>query len=543
MGICTIKNEKKTINSSIPPKKKKSKITFRETSDNLFESTTQSTPNSQEINIQSHNSTPKNKMLVSIDSNILINHNNRDPNIVYSKEKVLGNGSYGIVYLVKNKQLNKYFAMKTIKKKDKNKKLENTSLNNEIKILKSLDHPNILKITDFYETNTEYNIITEFCKEGELYKEIKSKSPFSEGLSAYYIREILKAVCYCHSNNIIHRDLKPENIMIFKKRNNGCNIIKIIDFGTATVFSKEKRENIITGTVQYIAPEVISQNYNEKSDLWSCGVILYNMLTGKYPFGGDSQEEISYKITRGKFDIISHPWNIISKEAKNLVCNLLIVDPNKRLSAKQALKHPWFNIEKVKKFLKMNELSENKVIKLIHNLINYRSDNILKSAVIAYLVHNNSQLKDYYDAIKLFNQIDEDGDGKISKEELLNGLQYYLESEGEKLQNDIDLIFNNIDTNHNNFIEYEEFIVAAIDKENLLSKNCIQFAFNYFDRGCTGEISLNEIKKLFYCNEQNKKDYRAREQLEECFKEVDVDNDGHLSFDEFYNMMKSILIF
>ena len=101
--------------------------------------------------------------------------------------------------------------------------------------------------------------------------------------------------------------------------------------------------------------------------------------------------------------------------------------------------------------------------------------------VIAYLVHNNSQLKDYYDAIKLFNQIDEDGDGKISKEELLNGLQYYLESEGEKLKNDIDLIFNNIDTNHNGFIEYEEFIVAAIDKENLLSKNCIQFAFNYFE--------------------------------------------------------------
>ena len=91
-------------------------------------------------------------MLVSIDSNILINHNNQNPNIVYSKEKVLGNGSYGIVYLVKNKQLNKYFAMKTIKKKQKNKKIENTLLNNEIKILKSLDHPNILKITDFFET-------------------------------------------------------------------------------------------------------------------------------------------------------------------------------------------------------------------------------------------------------------------------------------------------------------------------------------------------------------------------------------------------------
>ncbi len=114
---------------------------------------------------------------------------------------------------------------------------------------------------------------------------------------------------------------------------------------------QEKRENIITGTIQYIAPEVIFRNYNEKSHLWSYGVIFYNMFSEKYPFGGDSQEEISYNITKGEFDRISYLWNIISREAKNLVCNLLDVDPNKRLSAKQALKHPWFKIDKIKKFL------------------------------------------------------------------------------------------------------------------------------------------------------------------------------------------------
>ena len=538
MGICSM-TEKKKVNIVLPLKRKKSRITFRETNDNYFESTNQNSPRSQEIN-PSPTSTPKNKMLVSIDSSIFINQSILDPETVYSKEKILGHGSYGTVYLVKHKQLSKYFAMKTIKK-NPNKKKELEILNNEIKILKSLDHPNILKINDFYETNTEYNLITEFCQEGELYKEIKSKAPFSEGISAYYMKEILTAVSYCHSMNIIHRDLKPENIMILKKAKNNCHPIKIIDFGTATIFTEEKRENIITGTAQYIAPEVISRNYNEKSDLWSCGVILYNMLTGRYPFGGDTSEEISYKIIRGKYDMTQYPLNIISKEAKDLIRNLLVLDPNKRLSAKQALKHPWFSIDKVKKIQKINELSESKIIKLLYNLMNYRSDNILRSAVIAYLVHNNTNLKDTYDAIRLFNKIDENGDGKISREELFNGLQYYLASEGEKLQNDVELIFSNIDTDHNGFIEYEEFIRAAIDKEHFLSKNCIQFAFNYFDRDSDGKITLKEIKNLFYNNENNKKDYRAREQLEECFNEVDTNKDGLICLDEFSNMMKSII--
>ena len=151
MGICSM-TEKKKVNIVLPLKRKKSRIIFRETNDNYFESTNQNSPRSQEIN-PSPTSTPKNKMLVSIDSSIFINQSILDPETVYSKEKILGHGSYGTVYLVKHKQLSKYFAMKTIKK-NPNKKKELEILNNEIKILKSLDHPNILKIKDFYETNT-----------------------------------------------------------------------------------------------------------------------------------------------------------------------------------------------------------------------------------------------------------------------------------------------------------------------------------------------------------------------------------------------------
>jgi calcium-dependent protein kinase len=189
----------------------------------------------------------------------------------------------------------------------------------------------------------------------------------------------------------------------------------------------------------------------------------------------------------------------------------------------------------------INSINEINTIKLIGNLINYRSDNILRCAVIAYLVHNNTQLKEAHEAIKLFNQIDENGDGKITREELYNGLQQYLKGQGDKLKDDVELIFNNIDTDHNGFIEYEEFIRAAIDKEYFLSNNFIKFAFNYFDRDKNGDVTFEEIKNLFCQSEKNKNNIFAIDQLKKSFEEIDVNNDGSLSFEEFVQMMKNII--
>ena len=151
------------------------------------------------------------------------------------------------------------------------------------------------------------------------------------------------------------------------------------------------------------------------------------------------------------------------------------------------------------------------------------------------------QLEQVHDAIKLFNKIDINGDGQISKDELYKGLKDFLELSGDELKKKVDIIFNNIDTDHNGFIEYEEFIRAAVNKNFFLSTNYLRFAFDYFDIDKNGSISFDEIKQIFFINEKNKNDSKAQEQLLKCFNESDTNGNGNLTFDEFIEMTKKII--
>ena len=503
-------------------------------------------PTNDKLEIKEENNTIKeasdDKQVVTLDSKVFIAKGNNDPNKLYIKKKILGRGSFGIVYLVKQRYLSRYFAMKVIKKSQTKAKEEEENLMNEVDILRKLDHPNIVKITDFYSLKTEYNIITEYCQEGELFDEIKANSPFNEALAAWYLKQILSAVSYCHNMNIIHRDLKPENILIVKRQKNGFHPIKIIDFGTAKVFQKEKAEHVLIGSAYYIAPEVLSRNYTELCDLWSCGVIMYILLTGRPPFNGSSEEEIMKKIKDGVYDLKKYPWGVISEEAKDLLKGLLQVNTKKRLTAKAALEHKWFKIEKTQSTVTAYNVKHRQLNKLIDNLMKYRSDNILRCAVIALLVHNSIQLNQAHDAVKLFNQIDKNGDGKISKDELFNGLQPYKKDiSDEQLRKQVDIIFNNIDSDHNGYLEYEEFVRAAIDKDHFLSVNFLQFAFNYFDKDHDGEITLEEVKNKFFLSDKNRNSVKAQEQLQKSFNEIDINGDGKLSFEEFGKMMENII--
>ena len=482
------------------------------------------------------------KLMVTLDSKVLVGKGSSDPNQIYIRKKILGRGSFGIVYLVKHKFLNRYFAMKVIRKSPSKNSKEEDDLMNEIEILRKLDHPNILKITDFYALKNEYNIITEYCQEGELFDEIKANAPYNEVMAAWYMSQILSAVCYCHNMNILHRDLKPENILIVKRLKNGFHPIKIIEFGTAKVFKKEKSEHLLIGSAYYIAPEVLSRNYTELCDLWSCGVIMYILLTGRPPFNGINEEEIMKKIKEGEYDMSRYPWGVISDDAKDLIKGLLQLDPKKRYTAKEALEHKWFKNEKTKASQTVYNIKNRQLNKLIDNLVKYRSDNILRCAVIALLVHNSIQLNQAHDAVKLFNLIDKNGDGRITREELFNGLQpYKKELSDDELRKQVDTIFNNIDTDHNNYLEYEEFVRAAIDKDHFLSVNFIQFSFNYFDKDNNGEITYEEVKNKFCQSDKNKNSYQAQEQLKEAFNQIDINGDGKLSFEEFGEMMKNII--
>ena len=480
----------------------------------------------------------KNKIVV-LNNDVIVSGNEVNPEKIYIKKKLLGSGAFGEVWLVRHKDLERDFAMKIIKKR-KNKSNEEKEILNEIEILKKLDHPKILKIIDFYSKVKKYYIITEYCPEGELFNEIIKVGRFDEGQTAFIINQILKAISYCHRNQIIHRDIKPENIMITKREKNGCLQVKLIDFGTAKIFEKGQSENRYVGSSYYMAPEVLKRKYDEKCDLWSIGVILYILLTGRPPFDGNDDEEILKNVEIGVYDKTSYPFPSLSSYAKDLINKLLQYDAKKRISAEEALEHQWFKTAEFKKKDKVNTIPHELAKQLITNMTKYKSNNMLKCAVVAYLVHHLTNTEECMEASKLFIKIDLNSDGKIEKHELIQGFQKYWGMSEEEVKEKVDIIFANIDTDFNGFIEYEEFVRAAVNPTIFMSQNYLKFAFNYFDRDSSGDITFEEIKKRFSQN-SNYNSEKMDTELREIFDKIDINNDGSISFFEFCKMMKNIM--
>ena len=477
---------------------------------------------------------------VAITSDVIVARSEVNPEHLYKKLKLLGSGAFGEVWLVSHKELHKDFAMKIIKKRT-NKPSEEKEIMNEIKMLKELDHPKILKVLEFYSTPTQYYIITEYCALGELFHEIEKVELFDEGQAAFLMNQIFRAVAYCHGQNVIHRDLKPENIMIMAREPNKCLQIKIIDFGTAKTFERGQSENRYVGSSYYIAPEVIQRRYNEKCDLWSCGVIMYILLTGKPPFGGNDDKEIIQKVKTGVYDTKSPFFTRLSTEAKDLIQKLLQTDTKKRLSALEALQHKWFKNPAYRAKEKINIISPSMARLLLSNLKSYHGANVLRCAVIAYLVHRNTNIEQCNEASKLFNEIDANGDGKIEKHELIDGLMNYWRLPKSEVVEEVETIFENIDNDHNGYIEYEEFIRAAIDQSFYLTNTNLRFAFNYFDRDNSGKLTIDEVKKRFLQCAKNANDPQAIKQLQSSFSSIDINKDGGISFEEFCKMMKNII--
>ena len=409
-------------------------------------------------------------------------------------------------------------------------------VNNEINILRMMDHPNILKLFEFYSNEREFSIVTELCPLGELFDQIIDKGPFDERYSAYILYQIFSAVNYCHKMNIVHRDLKPENILIVNKDENEFPYIKVCDFGTSKMFEKGIVERRVVGSSYYIAPEVLNKSYNEKCDIWSCGVIMYILLSQRPPFGGKDDYEIMETVKTGKYDLSSPPFDKISDSAKDLIQKCLTMDSNKRITAEEAINHPWFKTNQSKELF--NKVKDTNIIKeLIENLKRYKRTSVIQETALAYLVRHFPHIKDVVNACKIFNQIDNDDDGRITKDELFKGINALYQS--STLQKDIDEIFKNLDMDNDGFIGYEEFVRGSVNKEYFIQPNVLKFAFRYFDKDDSGEITFDEIEQLFYESITDKD--KVHQILSAIIKEVDVNNDKKISFDEFTYVMKAMI--
>ena len=212
------------------------------------------------------------------------------------------------------------------------------------------------------------------------------------------------------------------------------------------------------------------------------------------------------------------------------------MDTEKRINAQEALNHIWFKENRSKELF--NQIyDENVTIKLIDNLKKYKKTSIIQETALAYLVHNFPQMKDIINSGKLFNQIDLNGDGKISEQELYQGLSKRLKS--DTLEEDVKKIFQNLDMDDNGTIAYEEFIRAAVTKEKFMGENVLRFAFRFFDKDNSGKIEFEEIEKIFKNSVTDQNNIESA--LSKIIYEVDSNRDGKISFREFCILMKKML--
>lgn len=467
-----------------------------------------------------------------LNNDVIISNIGRKIDDIYTPIKLLGEGSYGKVWLVKHDKLGKEFALKIIKRK---KSIDN-KVENEIKILTKMDHPFILKIIEFHATQSEYHIITDYCPNGDLYDEINLRKKFSEREAAFILYQILLAIRYCHKMGIVHRDIKPENIMIDKKEPSGLIRVKLIDFGVAKIFNKNTSNKTFAGSNIYMAPEIFRADYDESCDIWSIGMILYILLIGVPPFHGKNENEITIAIKKGKYDTLSKEYISLSENAKDLINKLLKYNPKERITAKEALRHPWFNTDDVKN---IDYLDVEIIRELMINLEKYKSENIIKCSVLAYLVHINSNIKEYIEASKLFNSLDLNHDGKLDKDELKKGYIKYFNLSEIQAMNKVNYIFQHIDTDKNNLLSSEEFIRGCINPDIFYSSNYLKTAFNYFNKKQDGKISITELENNFFKNSDI--GAKSKEKLEIMFNQMDINKDGFISFDEFSYVIKGVI--
>ena len=468
-------------------------------------------------------------------NNLISINSSSEPENDYKILKFISKGRFSEINLVENKISGNKGIMKTLHKSNNFTSEEEKFLQNELKTLMNLDHPNIINVYNFYSNETTYSYITEFCSYGDLFQELLNNGAYDEKTVAYIMYQLFSAVNYFHKKNIINRSLSLDNILISEKRNN-LPTIKISYFGTSIMAEKDAIQNQKMENSYYSAPEVIKKCYNEKCDIWSCGVIMYFLLTARPPFGGENNDEINDKILIGKFDTISTPFDKLSKNCLDLLKKLLDLRAHKRLTAEQALNHPWFEEKKSK--LLFHQINDESIIeKLIENLKNYNANSILQKISMAYLIHNYPQMKDVINAAKLFNRIDKDDDCIINKKELLNGLKIKYNSVVK--DKDVEQIFKNLDLNNNGYLDYEEFVSAAVNKRKFMNKNVLTFAFKFFDKNNSGEITFDEIEKMFKESVVDKT--KVHESLKNIMKEVDLNVDGKITFNEFVTIMKKLI--
>ena len=482
----------------------------------------------------------------------------------YEKVSELGSGAFGTVYKVKSKASDNFRAMKVISKELIQSGVEAAEISNEIKILSRLDHPNIMRIYEFFEDKDNFYIITEFCDQGDLAGKMDEEGKLSEILVKYFMNQVFVAISYLHSQGVFHGDIKRENILlesldesinakntinsiekdtnVQKEISNPKNIsdktrkllkelstieVKLVDFGAAKMFSAHKRMSGIIGTTYYCSPEVIDNLYREECDEWACGILMYILLTGYPPFDAEDEDTIFNKIKNEKVNLRVDELKNVSRNCKNLISLLLQKDPEQRIKAKDALQHPFFTEN-----LNVDDLlTQGTDMSLLTSLRSSMAQKTkFQDAVIAYIALNFTNKQEESKIKEIFRSMSKDHSTfKIDMDMFVKCLTENNIANEDEAKN----IFNSIDNDKNGSIEYQELVRGMTDKEKLLSDKNLKEAFDFFDVDGSKTITWDEIARVVFQGKNVPKDL-----MKSFLNEIGKTENDPITFPEFCEMIR-----
>jgi calcium-dependent protein kinase len=422
--------------------------------------------------------------------------------------KVVGSGMSGPVRLATGRGDDRKYAVKSFKKTGMSAR-KREELKSEAEIYLSLDHPHVARLEMVYETDEDLHLVMEYMAGGELYDRLAARKQYTEEAAAEATHQMLLAVSYLHAHRIAHRDLKLENFLYMSQ---DSTHLKIIDFGFAKFTEQSTKMSQACGSIHYVAPEVLAHAYTEKADMWSIGVIAYMLLTGGPPFHG-TDDEVLRKIKTASVHWSSR-YHKLSTPAKDFLQKLLVLDPAKRLSAQEALDHPWIKGR--------HDSEETPIDKgTLESLRSFANASQFRRNVFSMMAWSMSA-EDRMELRKQFLSIDTDKAGTIA----LKDFKCVLAKRFGVDDAEAEEIFKSLDTDNNDEIEYTEFLAAALLGHVKVHENILRQTFVRFDRDGDGKIDCEELHTVLG-------DTFSLADIEELLREADTSGDGKLDYDEF----------
>eukprot|EP00930_Biecheleria_cincta_P046613 TRINITY_DN32165_c0_g1_i1.p1 TRINITY_DN32165_c0_g1~~TRINITY_DN32165_c0_g1_i1.p1 ORF type:complete len:587 (+),score=147.27 TRINITY_DN32165_c0_g1_i1:82-1842(+) len=443
------------------------------------------------------------------------------------KRSKLGEGGFGSVRRCKDKRTGRYFAVKTIRKKA----VEDVrKLQEEFEIMRLLDHPNIIRFEETFQDNRQLQLVLELCEGGELIERVTADGSLTEAKAAYCARSMLLAINYLHQNAIMHRDLKPENWLFSTQEEIGKSPLKLIDFGLAKRFTPGTASRTKAGTPNYIAPEVLTGKYDEKVDIWSIGVIVFLLLSGKHPFTGKTIDQVLQKVKGASFSTDNKYWKDISHEAKAFVQSCLQKTPLARPPADKALRHGW-----LEKQAGPAGDSVDLAYLRVDGLAAYGRMNKVKKAVLTVIAtqlpeENIQTLK------SMFFSMDKNSDGTLTVLEI----EKALTQAGVELPADIQQLLKQVDTDGSGVVDYTEFLAATLDKQVYAQEDIVWNAFRKFDLDNNGTIDAKELEHVLGDDAVDTMIKSSKgKKRKSLFSTLDLNKDGVIDFEEFFAMIRN----